>query len=106
VLAGRLSPSYGIYSGYESFETRAGAPGSEAYLDSEKFEVREALRSTAHLLPLVQRRTRCGVRSPRCSASRTSGLRDRERQADRVREGRREARHQLEFRSPNRKGRA
>jgi starch synthase (maltosyl-transferring) len=54
VLAGTLSPSYGIYSGYESFENVPVAPGSEEYLDSEKFEVR-ARAFDGPLLPLVQR---------------------------------------------------
>lgn len=37
VLAATLSPSYGIYSGYELCESRA-LPGKEEYLDSEKYE--------------------------------------------------------------------
>jgi starch synthase (maltosyl-transferring) len=37
VLAATLSPSYGIYSGYELCEHRALA-GKEEYLDSEKYE--------------------------------------------------------------------
>lgn len=37
-LAATLSPSYGIYSGYELCENRA-LPGKEEYLDSEKYEV-------------------------------------------------------------------
>jgi starch synthase (maltosyl-transferring) len=40
VLAATLSPSYGIYSGYESFENVAVAPGSEEYLDSEKYQLK------------------------------------------------------------------
>jgi starch synthase (maltosyl-transferring) len=53
VLAGTLSPSYGIYSGYESFERTPVRTGSEEYLDSEKYEVkRRALDGP--LLPLVQ----------------------------------------------------
>jgi starch synthase (maltosyl-transferring) len=40
VLAALLSPSYGIYSGYELFENVPFAPGSEEYLHSEKFELR------------------------------------------------------------------
>jgi starch synthase (maltosyl-transferring) len=39
VLAATLSPSYGIYSGYELCEHRA-APGTEEYLDSEIFEIK------------------------------------------------------------------
>jgi starch synthase (maltosyl-transferring) len=37
VLAATLSPSYGIYSGYELCENLA-LPGKEEYLDSEKYE--------------------------------------------------------------------
>ncbi|MBC7794415.1 MAG: alpha-1,4-glucan--maltose-1-phosphate maltosyltransferase [Clostridia bacterium] len=39
VLAATLSPTYGIYSGYELCEN-AALPGKEEYLDSEKYEVR------------------------------------------------------------------
>ena len=54
VLAATLSPSYGIYSGYEHFERVPVAQGSEEYLDSEKYEVkRRALDGP--LLPLVRR---------------------------------------------------
>jgi starch synthase (maltosyl-transferring) len=53
VLAATLAPSYGIYSGFESFENKAVSHGSEEYLDSEKYEVkRRALDGP--LLPLVQ----------------------------------------------------
>jgi starch synthase (maltosyl-transferring) len=37
-LAGTLSPSYGIYSGYELCENEA-IPGTEEYKNSEKFEI-------------------------------------------------------------------
>lgn len=40
VLAATLSPTYGIYSGYELYEHVALRPGSEEYLDSEKFQLR------------------------------------------------------------------
>jgi len=40
VLAATLAPVYGIYSGYELCEHVAVKPGSEEYLDSEKYEVR------------------------------------------------------------------
>jgi starch synthase (maltosyl-transferring) len=54
VLAATLSPSYGIYSGFESFEREPLAQGSEEYLDSEKYEVkRRALDGP--LLPLIAR---------------------------------------------------
>jgi starch synthase (maltosyl-transferring) len=40
VLAAMLSPSWGIYSGYELCENTPLRPGSEEYLDSEKFQYR------------------------------------------------------------------
>ncbi len=40
VLAATLSPSWGMYSGYELFEHEAVRPGSEEYLNSEKYEYR------------------------------------------------------------------
>jgi len=41
LLAATLSPSYGIYSGFELCENRAVAQGSEEYLNSEKYEIRQ-----------------------------------------------------------------
>ena len=54
MLAATLSPSYGIYSGYEHFENVPVREGSEEYLDSEKYEVRPR-RLDGPLLPLVGR---------------------------------------------------
>jgi starch synthase (maltosyl-transferring) len=57
VLAATLSPSYGVYSGYEHFENVPARPGSEEYLDSEKYEVkRRALDGP--LLPVIGRLNR------------------------------------------------
>lgn len=39
-LAATLSPTYGVYSGFELFEHVAVRPGSEEYLDSEKYQFR------------------------------------------------------------------
>ncbi|CAN5454611.1 alpha-1,4-glucan--maltose-1-phosphate maltosyltransferase [soil metagenome] len=39
-LAGLLSPNYGVYSGYELLEHMPVRPGSEEYLDSEKYAYR------------------------------------------------------------------
>jgi starch synthase (maltosyl-transferring) len=39
-LAATLTPSWGVYSGYELFEHVAVRPGSEEYLDSEKYQYR------------------------------------------------------------------
>ena len=52
VLAAALAPSYGIYSGFESCENVPVAVGSEEYLDSEKYQVRER-RLDGPLLPLA-----------------------------------------------------
>ncbi|MGY1769752.1 alpha-1,4-glucan--maltose-1-phosphate maltosyltransferase [Blastococcus sp. SYSU D00813] len=40
VLASMMSPTWGVYSGYELFEHVAVKPGSEEYLDSEKYRLR------------------------------------------------------------------
>jgi starch synthase (maltosyl-transferring) len=54
VLAATLSPSYGIYSGYEHFEDVPVREGSEEYADSEKYEIKQRALD-GPLLPLVQR---------------------------------------------------
>jgi starch synthase (maltosyl-transferring) len=54
VLAATLSPSYGIYSGFEACENVPVREGSEEYLDSEKYELRDR-RLAGPLLPLVRR---------------------------------------------------
>ena len=40
VLASTLSPTWGVYSGYEMYEHLPARPGSEEYLDSEKYQLR------------------------------------------------------------------
>jgi starch synthase (maltosyl-transferring) len=40
VLASMMSPTWGVYSGFELFEHVAVKPGSEEYLDSEKYQLR------------------------------------------------------------------
>jgi starch synthase (maltosyl-transferring) len=52
VLAATLSPTYGIYSGYEAFENEPVRAGSEEYLDSEKYEAKDRSLD-GPLLPLV-----------------------------------------------------
>ena len=52
VLAATLSPSYGIYSGFERFENVPVRPGSEEYEDSEKYEIKQR-RLDGPLLPVV-----------------------------------------------------
>jgi starch synthase (maltosyl-transferring) len=54
VLAGTLSPAYGIYSGYEHFENVPVREGSEEYLNSEKYEVRQRALD-GPLLPTIRR---------------------------------------------------
>ncbi len=54
VLASTLSPSYGIYSGYEWFENVPVRAGSEEYVDSEKYEAK-ARKLDGPLLGLVRR---------------------------------------------------
>ena len=40
VLAATLSPTWGVYAGYELCENVPVRPGSEEYLDSEKYQLR------------------------------------------------------------------
>ncbi len=54
VLAATLSPSYGIYSGYEWFENEPLRDGSEEYLDSEKYEIKKRALD-GPLLPFIQK---------------------------------------------------
>jgi len=56
VLAATLSPTYGIYSGFELCEREPQKEGSEEYLHSEKFEVRVRDWATPDsLAPLIAR---------------------------------------------------
>src|SRR3954471_10982353 len=54
VLAATLSPAYGIYSGFEHCEHVPVRPGSEEYLNSEKYEQKQR-KLDGPLLPLVAR---------------------------------------------------
>lgn len=40
VLAATLTPSYGVYSGFELYENQPASPVNEEYLDSEKYQLR------------------------------------------------------------------
>jgi starch synthase (maltosyl-transferring) len=40
ILAATLSPSYGVYSGYELYENQPASETNEEYLNSEKYEIR------------------------------------------------------------------
>ncbi len=60
VLAAMLSPSWGIYSGYELCEGSPVRPGSEEYLDSEKYQYRprdweQAQQGPAGIAPYIAR---------------------------------------------------
>jgi starch synthase (maltosyl-transferring) len=54
VLAATLSPSYGIYSGFESYENTPREAGSEEYRDSEKYEAK-ARDLSGPLMPFIGR---------------------------------------------------
>ncbi|GHC93762.1 alpha-1,4-glucan:maltose-1-phosphate maltosyltransferase 1 [Nocardiopsis terrae] len=63
VLAALLSPTWGVYSGFELCENTPAAPGSEEYLHSEKFEYRPrdwaaADASGGTIAPLITRLNR------------------------------------------------
>jgi starch synthase (maltosyl-transferring) len=54
ILAATLSPTYGIYSGYEHYENVPVREGSEEYLNSEKYEIKHRALD-GPMLPLIQR---------------------------------------------------
>ncbi|GAA2982245.1 alpha-1,4-glucan--maltose-1-phosphate maltosyltransferase [Streptomyces lactacystinicus] len=65
VLAATLSPSYGVYAGYELYEDEPAHPGSEEYLHSEKYELRPRDWSrTDTLAPLLTVLNRLRRRHP------------------------------------------
>jgi starch synthase (maltosyl-transferring) len=66
VLAATLSPSYGIYSpASSSARTCRCEPGSEEYLDSEKYQMRRGLgRARQHLRELIARLNRIRRENP------------------------------------------
>jgi starch synthase (maltosyl-transferring) len=60
ILAATLSPTWGVYSGYELYEHLPVRPGSEEYLDSEKYQLRPrdhaaAIADGRSLAPLIGR---------------------------------------------------
>ncbi|MEU2209161.1 alpha-1,4-glucan--maltose-1-phosphate maltosyltransferase [Streptomyces hygroscopicus] len=69
VLAATLSPAWGVYAGYELCENVPVRPGSEEYLDSEKYQLRPrdwaaAERAGGTLTPLLTRLNRVRRRHP------------------------------------------
>ena len=54
VLAATMTPSYGIYSGYELCENQPASPSNEEYLHSEKYELKDRdYADPASLAPFV-----------------------------------------------------
>jgi starch synthase (maltosyl-transferring) len=53
VLAALLSPSWGMYAGYELYEHEAVRAGSEEYLDSEKYQLKRRDWRKPPLAPYV-----------------------------------------------------
>ncbi|MDJ0379427.1 alpha-1,4-glucan--maltose-1-phosphate maltosyltransferase [Streptomyces sp. G-G2] len=69
VLAATLSPTWGIYAGYELCENTPVKEGSEEYLDSEKYELRPrdwaaAEREGRTIAPLITALNRLRRRNP------------------------------------------
>ncbi|MER7310029.1 alpha-1,4-glucan--maltose-1-phosphate maltosyltransferase, partial [Streptomyces griseoluteus] len=69
VLAAMLSPAWGIYSGYELCENQALQPGSEEYLNSEKYQLARrdweaAAREGRTIAPLITRLNEIRRRHP------------------------------------------
>ncbi|MEW2067838.1 alpha-1,4-glucan--maltose-1-phosphate maltosyltransferase [Streptomyces sp. NPDC007346] len=69
VLAATLSPSWGLYAGFELCENTPAKPGSEEYLHSEKYELRprdweSAEREGRTLTPLITSLNRIRRRNP------------------------------------------
>jgi starch synthase (maltosyl-transferring) len=69
VLAATLSPTWGVYSGYELCENTPLKPGSEEYLDSEKYQLRPRDWTTAEregrtIAPLIGKLNEIRRRSP------------------------------------------
>ncbi|WJD97090.1 alpha-1,4-glucan--maltose-1-phosphate maltosyltransferase [Streptomyces antimycoticus] len=69
VLAATLSPTWGVYAGYELCENTPARAGSEEYLDSEKYQLRPrdwaaAEREGRTITPLLARLNRLRRRHP------------------------------------------
>ncbi|MFP3987796.1 alpha-1,4-glucan--maltose-1-phosphate maltosyltransferase [Streptomyces sp. E11-3] len=69
VLAATLSPTWGVYSGYELCENTPLRPGSEEYLNAEKYQLRprdweSAQREGRSIAPLITTLNRIRRRSP------------------------------------------
>ena len=65
LLAATLLPLYGLYSGYELYENVPVRPGSEEYLDSEKYQIKPRdWEARGNLNPLIQRVNQIRRREP------------------------------------------
>jgi starch synthase (maltosyl-transferring) len=74
VLAATLGASYGIYSGFELAENVPVRPGSEEYLDSEKYQIRVRNFDDPHSLAELIARVN-GIRHAHPALQRDWGLR-------------------------------
>ena len=63
ILAATLSPTYGIYSGFENAENVPVHEGSEEYLHSEKYELKQRSLD-GPLVPLIERVNRIRRENP------------------------------------------
>ncbi|WP_438291582.1 alpha-1,4-glucan--maltose-1-phosphate maltosyltransferase [Streptomyces sp. HUAS TT7] len=68
-LAATLSPAWGVYAGYELCENTPAKPGSEEYLNSEKYQLRprdweSAEREGRSIAPLITSLNRIRRRNP------------------------------------------
>ncbi len=75
-LAATLGPAWGVYSGYELFENEAVRPGTEEYLDSEKYQLKPrdfaaALAEGRSLEPFIGRLNEIRRRHPALCQMRT-----------------------------------
>jgi starch synthase (maltosyl-transferring) len=74
ILAATLGATYGIYSGYELAENIPVKPGSEEYLDSEKYQIRIRNFDSPHSLAEMIRRINT-IRREHAALQRDRGLR-------------------------------
>ena len=74
ILAATLGASYGIYSGFELAENVPVRPGSEEYLDSEKYQIRPRNFDQPNSLAELIRRVN-GIRRDHPALQRDRGLR-------------------------------
>jgi starch synthase (maltosyl-transferring) len=74
ILAATLGASYGIYSGFELAENVPVKPGSEEYLDSEKYQIRPRNFDDPHSLAELIRRVN-QIRREHPALQRNRGLR-------------------------------